>query len=243
MNPKYLALIVSVIVLLSIVLASTGYSYWHSATALPKADLSIQVVYVYLTHSTANSEGGFNYDTLKGEGYNLTSYVIILKVSNNGAQMVSMTPFRAVLAQHITENKIGFNDSNGNPAPGGLGGPSFEISNPMVTDDRAGMASAGFSNYLDAKSSKLIALTGVVSLNKFDQQYLQSGHLSVWVSVTAQTGYASGQSVWGPDSQSANDVEQVTLRQIGNDYLYNVLLSTNQTLIIDGLDATVEGNR
>lgn len=157
--------------------------------------------------------------------------------------MVSMTEFRAVLAQRITENKIGFNDSNGNPAPGGLGGPSFEISNSMVTDQRASMATAGFSNYLDAKSSRLIALTGVISLNKFDQQHLQSGHLSVWGSVTAQTGYASGQSVWGPDSQSANDVEQVTFKQIGNDYLYNVLLSTNQTLIIDGLDVTVESNR
>ena len=108
--------------------------------------------------------------------------------------MVSTTQFRAYIAEQITENKIGLNDTNGNPASGGLGGPSFEIRNTIISDQRAGFQSAGFSNYLDAGKSRLIALTGMVSLNKFAEQRLENLTVSVWGSVNAQNGYAVDQA-------------------------------------------------
>jgi hypothetical protein len=241
MKAKYLAVIVTVVVLCSVVVADIGYSHWCSVETLPKANIEVKVVYAYLARPTVNSNAaGLTYDASpKGEGYNLTSYIVILKVTNDGDQMVSMTQFRAVVAEHITENAIGFNDTNGNPAPGGLGGPSFEISNALITDQRMATQSAGFSNYLDAGKSRLIALTGMITLDKFDQQNLRTGTLSVWGATIAQTGYASGETAWTSNSQSANDVEQVTFQQVGGDYLYNALLGTNQTLVINGLDATV----
>jgi hypothetical protein len=246
MKLKYVALIVVALVVSSAVAVDAGYSYWRSLAVLPKADIDVKVVYVYLAHPNVNSvAAGFNYDaSTNEEGYNLTgdnltSYIVILKVTNNGDQMVSMTQFKAVVAQHITENAIGLNDTNGNPAPGGLGGPSFEISNPLITDLRAPSPSSGFSNYLDAGKSKLIALTGIVTLDKFAQKSLQNGALSVWGSTVAQTGYSDEKTLWGPSSQSANDVEQITLQNVDGNYLYNQLLAANQTLVINGLDATV----
>jgi hypothetical protein len=95
---------------------------------------------------------------------------------------------------------------------------------------------------LEAGTPQLIALTGVVSLNQFSEQRLENLTVSVWGSVTAQTGYASGQSAWTSQSQTANDVKQIVFEHMGGDYIYNRLLEQNQTLVINGLDATVVGD-
>ena len=241
MKVKYL--IIFAVGLSAVLLTGALYTYWTNARTPPKANIDAKVVYAYIGHPTVNAiTAGFNYNTSQtSSNYNLASYVIILKATNNGAEMVSMTQFRAYIAQQITERAIGLNDSNGNPAPGSLGGPSFEISNTIISDSRTGLQTGGFSNYLDAETSRLIALTGVVSLNQFSEQILENLTVSVWGSVTAQTGYASGQSAWAPQSQTANDVEQIVFQRTGDDYLYNRLLGQNQTLVIDGLDAIVVG--
>jgi hypothetical protein len=235
--------VIMVVVLLALVLSGAFYTHLNTFSTPPKANISIEVVYAYVGHPNANNIAGLDYTTAQSnQAYTLSSYIFILKVTNNGAQMVSLTEFRVYLAQHITENQIGLNDSNGNPAPGALGGPSFEIRNTIISDTRTGVQSSGFSNYLDAGQSRLIALTGMVSSGSFSQQYLQNGSLSIWGSVTGQTGYASGQSLWSAQSESANDVRQITLQEMGGDYLYNKLLEQNQTLIINGLDATVNSD-
>jgi hypothetical protein len=233
--------VIFIVALLALILS--GAFYIHLANTLtipPKAKISIEVVYAYVGQPTANSEAGLDYtNSQTNQAYELSSYIFVLKVTNNGAQMISLTQFRVYLAQQITENQIGLNDSYGNPAPGGLGGPSFEIKNTIISDTRTGLQSSGFSNYLDAGKSRLIALTGIVSLDSFSLQYLHEDTLSIWGSVTGQTGYASGQSAWSDQSTSANDVRQVALQEVGGDYLYNALLSQNQTLTINGLDTTV----
>lgn len=236
--------IISGVVLLSLVLSGAFYiNMANTYSAPPKADISTEVVYAYVGHPTANAMAGLDYNNSKiNPAYALSSYIFILKITNNGNQMVSLTQFRAYLAQHITENQIGLNDTNGNPAHGALGGPSFEITNTIISDTRTGLQSGRFSNYLDAGKSRLIALTGIVSLDSFSQRYLQNGSLSIWGSVTGQTGYASGQSATSGESESANDVRQITLQNVGGDYLYNVLLGRNQTLLIEGLDAKVNSN-
>jgi len=236
--------VVFVVVLLALILSSAFYIHLaNSIATLPKANISIEVVYAYVGYPTANKVAGLdNTNSQTNQAYTLSSYIFILKVTNNGAQMVSLTEFRAYLAQHITENQIGLNDSNGNPAPGALGGPAFEITNTIISDTQTSLQSSGFSNYLDAGKSRLIALTGMVSLDSFSQQYLQSGSLSIWGSVTGQTGYASAQSAWSAQSVSENDVRQVKFQDVGGDYIYNALLGQNQTLIIDGLDAIVNSS-
>ncbi len=236
--------VIFVVVLLALILSGAFSIHLANTLSTPlKANISNEVVYAYVGHPTANNVAGLDYtNSQTNQAYTLSSYIFILKVTNNGAQMVSLTEFRVYLAQHITENQIGLNDSKGNPAPGALGGPSFEIENTIISDTRAGLQGGGFSNYLDAGKSRLIALTGIVSLDSFSQRYLQNGSMSIWGSVTGQTGYASGQSVWSAQSASANDVRQVALQDVGGDYLYNALLGQNQTLTIDGLDATVNHN-
>lgn len=236
--------IIFVVVLVALILSGAFYIHLANTFAIPpKANISVEAVYAYVGHPTANNVAGLDYtNSQTNQAYTLSSYIFVLKVTNNGAQMISLTQFRVYLAQQITENQIGLNDSNGNPAPGGLGGPSFEIKNTIISDTRTGMQSGGFSNYLDAGKSRLIALTGMVSLDSFSLKYLQNGSLSIWGSAIGQTGYASGQSAWSAQSESANDVRQVVLQDLSGDYLYNALLGQNQTLTINGLDATVNAN-
>ena len=244
MRTKYIVTLVVAAVLCSVVVAGTFYAYWMGVNSSPKANIEVKVVYVYIGHQNVTDTEGLTYSTSPTNQdynhYNLDSYVIILKVTNNGAQMISMTEFRAWVAQQITENKVGLTDTKGNPAPGGLGGPSFGISNAVIDDERAGLSTPDFSNYLDAGSSRLIALTGVISIQSYMGQFLQNGTAYIMGSVTAQTGYASGLNVLTPQSQSADDIEKITFQTMGNgDYLYNNLLFSGQSLIINQLDAEV----
>lgn len=239
MKPKFVFLIFLAVGLSAILLTSAFYIYWNNVLPEPKPNVHVKIAYIYIGHPTINTNSaGFNYNISRSSSeYNLASYVIILKVTNNGDKMVSMTGFRGYIAEQITKNEIGLNDSNGNPAQGSLGGPSFEISNTIISDARTGLQTSGFSNILDAGQSRLISLTGMVSLSKFSEKHLENPTVSIWGTVTAQTGYANGQSE--SQSQMAYDLKLITFQHNESDYLYNQLLGQNQTLVIDGLDAKV----
>ena len=239
MKPKFIILIVLAVGLSAILLTSAFYIYWNNILPEPKPNINVKIAYIYIGHPTINTNSaGFNYNISRSSSeYNLASYVIILKVTNNGDKMVSMTGFRGYIAEQITKNEIGLNDSNGNPAQGSLGGPSFEISNTIISDARTGLQTSGFSNILDAGQSRLISLTGMVSLSKFSEKHLENPTVSIWGTVTAQIGYANGQSA--PQSQMAYDLKLIAFQHNESDYLYNQLLGQNQTLVIDGLDAKV----
>ena len=216
MKPKFVILIVLAIGLSAILLTSAFYIYWNNVLPEPKANIDVKIAYIYIGHQTVNTNSaGFNYNISRSSSeYNLASYVIILKVTNNGAKMVSMTGFKGYIAEQITKNEIGLNDSKGNPAPGSLGGPSFEISNIIISDARTGLQTSGFSNYLDVGKSRLISLTGMVSLSNFSEQRLENPAVSVWGTVTAQTGYASGQSARTSRSQMAYDLKLIAFQHI-----------------------------
>ncbi len=252
MKLGYVITIIFAVVLSSLILSVAFYSYYLSniVETQPKADISVKLVYAYIGHPTVNNkiEGLYynNTQTKSDMNYNLASYVIVLRVTNNAEanrhqQFVSITQIRVAVAPLIVEYKQFLNDSNGQPAPGGLGGPAYGISNAVISEDRKALQGevAGWSDYLDAGSSTLVALTGMTTTDKFSQQYIQNGTLYVWSHIIAQPGYPDAKSIITPQDQSANDLEQVKFQNIGGDYLFNDLLAQNQTLVIDGLRAQV----
>ena len=154
--------------------------------------------------------------------------------------MASLTNFKVYVAPKITVNSVGFNQSNGQPAPNGLGGPSTEIENALISDQRAALPSGNsLSYYVDAGESRLVALTGMTSFSKFSEQYLENEMLYVYGSATAQPGYSDGQTAWTPQSQMAYDLKHVPFQNVEGDFVFNTLLGKNQTLLINGLDVNV----
>jgi hypothetical protein len=241
MKTKFVVLIVCVAVLVTLLLIG-GFSTFCKPEASPKAEVGVQVVYAYIGHPTVDSNvTGLDYDVSANvNGNTLASYVVVLRATNLGAEMFTMTDFHVYVAPQITYNAIGFNDSNGNPAKGSLGSSSIEISNALLSEERAAVPSGRtLSYYLESGDSKLIAITGLASFDRFMEQNLQNGTLYVYGSVVAQTGYADGHTTWSSQSQTGYALRQVTFENVGGDYLYNALLGENQTLIINGLTATV----
>ncbi|MGA3061056.1 MAG: hypothetical protein ABSD92_11910 [Candidatus Bathyarchaeia archaeon] len=144
MKRQDLIIVILVVILASAIFSGTMY-YWSTVHTPTKADIGVKVVYVYIGNPDVSNLVGSSFNaTQPTQGNSLDAYVIIMQVTNLGSQMVSMTEFRAFVAQQITENKIGLNDSQGNPAPGGLGGPSFAISNQIIDDERVGLPTPDF---------------------------------------------------------------------------------------------------
>jgi hypothetical protein len=242
-------IIIVAVVLSFTILTGSFYSYWINIKTPPKTNIGVKVVYAYIGHPTINSNiAGLYYNSTQTKSdmnYNLTSYVIILRLTNNGEatshqQFVSITQIRVDVAPLIVEYKQFLNDSNGQAAHGGLGGSAYEISNAIISDERKALQDeAGWNDYLDAGSSTIVAITGITTTDKFSQQYLQNGTLYIWANIIAQPGYPDAKSIYTPQDQSANDLEQVKFQNIGGDYLFNDLLVQNQTLVINGLNAEV----
>jgi hypothetical protein len=244
MKAHYVVVIVLVVVFVSVILVGSFAACWYGANMSPKPNFDVKVVYAYIGHSQINNETGLNSDLcLTGQSYNmlqsynLDSYIIILKVTNNGAQTLKLSESKVFVAENIVENEIGFNDTNGNPAPDGLGEPLVVVHNSVVSDERSGLGSNPvLSPYLDAGESRLLAFTGLISIGKLDGQYLQNGTAYLMGSLIAQN-YGDNKAT---QSGFASDIEHVTFQDLGNgEYLYNNLLGPGQTLIINQLDAQV----
>lgn len=242
MKKKYLISVLFVALLVFSIAGIRAY-YNNDKASLTKADITVKIAYAYIGHQTLNNDvTGLNYEVNgKNASNSLVSYIVVLKITNQATEMASLTDFRVYVAPEIVYNSVGFNQSNGQPAPGGLGSPSLEIRDALISDVRV-QSYGGYSNYLSADQSRLIALTGVISLDKFSEEDLQNGTLYIYGAATAHAGYADWQTAKAAEGQIAHDLQHVTFTNVNGDYLFNNLLDKNEILLIDGLDARVQLN-
>lgn len=201
--------------------------------------MSVDVSYVFIGQME-NKENvtGLNYSYSKTDSNSmLVSYIIILKIANNAPDAARVTNFRAYLAPQITVHDAFFTQPNGSPVPGPMGQPAVEVQNALITEARDGQVTGGWSNTWWSYTVRLVAITGITTLNNFDQQYLQNRTLDVYAGVNAEPAYTKGKS------DNAYDYKRITFTYVDGNYLYNALLEENQTLVIDGLDAKITANR
>ena len=234
-NTKRLILIVLAVALSAIVAVGAYTSYWTQTHPLPKADLSVKLVYAYIGHPTLSANTtGLDYSIPQTNTvYRLASYVVILKVTNNAAQDASITDIRLFVAPNIKVHDAFFTQPNGSPVPGPMGLPAVEISNALISEQRTPKSLAGWSNIWQPGDSRLVAITGVTSFGPWAEQYLLNGTLCMYGAVSGEPAYIAG------TSGSSYDFRQVTFQNVGDGYLFNELVGKNQTLILDGLGAEV----
>jgi hypothetical protein len=235
MKIKIVVTIILAAILSAIVLVGAVSSYLTETTVVPKADIAVEVVYAYIGQPSVNSNTtGLYYNVTKAStDYSLSSYIVVLKVTNNAAESAKITDFRVFVAPNIKVFDAFFTQSNGSPVPGPMGLPALEVNNALISDQRAGESSGAWANVWQPGSTRLVAISGMTSFNKFEEQYLQNGTLYIYGNASGEPAYTSGKS------DGVYDLKHVTFQSVGDGFLYNDLLSKNQSLLIDGLDARV----
>jgi hypothetical protein len=192
--------------------------------------LEIDTVYAYISIQQYDPQiTGLwrNYSNLWENDLHIISYLFIINVTNPTDKLLMLGEFTASGAPQIDITQF----------------PRGELSvgqtNPIVTAFRdLSRYYPGWSQYWQPNSSRLIALSGTIeNSNTAAHDALQTGTIYLFARVEGKTyegGWAKGYNL-----------KQVQLQQIGNEYLYNILLNQNQILRLtsDGIDAYIETRR
>lgn len=192
--------------------------------------LGVDVVYAYIGGSNfdeniiglwrnysipreiVNSNGnGFVYDV------HAFSYLIILNITNNLNGLADIKNFDIKIGPKIYI-----------PSFGGVASE-----NPILRDSRQVQVYLPWNSIWSANASRLIYLSGVASAHDIAYNALKNGKIDIYAQVSGR-GYSENVGL------SGTFLKEMELQTFGDQYLYNGLLSGNQTLIFyDGLDVSV----
>lgn len=183
-------------------------------------DLTVDVKYAYFGDQpfTQNISGLWRNSSNSQEYQeHLISYIIILNITNNSDQTAYISEFTAAAGPEIlVENGI------------------TSLHNPIVYDVRAIKYLPAWNEYWSPNSSRLIALTGTVSVHQYSYQALYSGTLTLY-------GYVEGRAYDSDMYSHTFGLKQVQLQMFGHEFLYNALISGNQLLqITNSFDVSIQ---
>ncbi len=169
----------------------------------------------------------------------------MLNITNLSDKLAIIKEFEASAAQEILvcngTSRVGSERlrENMSVSPSNVGF-NVEMENSVVIDFRdVSRYTPGWSQYLSPKTSRLIALTGIVEVsNTAAHDALQSGTIYLF-------GQVKGRPLGEGTSSTAFCLKHVQLQGIGKDRLYNAVISENQMWRMDtnGLDAYIETRR
>jgi hypothetical protein len=195
-----------------------------------KVDLGVNVVYAYFGSPNvgANISGLWRNYSLSNEvvdvnggrwGFdvNVVSYLIVLNVTNHSNDEAYITSFQLIVGPQISMGKDG----------------SVQAGNALVNDYRNVEYYPGWGNIWSANTSRLIFLSGVIGVHDISYSSLNNS-INLFARVDGQA--------WGGEKAQfvGYDLKQVKLDPFGCTYLYNNLVSGNQTLIFyNGFDVSI----
>jgi len=213
-----------------------------------KIKLDVDVVYAYFGVQEFNSQiTGLwrNSSNIYECDLHFVSYFIVLNITDLSDKPAIIEEFEASAAQEILvcngTSKVGSERLRENMSVSlSKFGFSIAMENRIVTDFRdVSRYYPGWSQYLSPKTSRLIAITGIVEVsNTAAYDALQSGTIYLF-------GRVKGRPLGEGTSSTAFCLKYVQLQGIGKDRLYNAVISENQIWRMDtnGLDVYIETRR
>lgn len=218
-------------------------------------EIEVDVVYAYFAvqEFDGNVTGLWRNSTRQPwDPPRIVSYLIVLNVTNASDETALMGEFEASAAQGIlvrdgtsemgslNYSGVEVNQSrpnvivNQSTYPGD--GFSVQKHNVVVTAFRdLSRYYPGWSQYWPPKTSRLIALTGMMEVPDLVYAVLESRRVYLY-------GEVRGKRYGGGSWSTGYSVKQVQLQMIENEFLYNALLNEDQVLRIDrnGIEVYVE---
>lgn len=193
----------------------------HILAPEAKADIDMQLVYANFW--TSNMDNNPNNST------SLTSYITVIKITNHASQTAYITDVTVDAAQNVTVYPSSANMTNSSPSINVSHDSSHVFSGisilvESVFDDKRD----GLQLQLEPGTYRLVAVTGVTT----NPDVL--GSTELFLKANAEPAYIKGESMGIYDIQDLS-----TFQQTSNGLLYNALLTGNQTLSINGLDASI----
>lgn len=183
-------------------------------------ELIVDVKYAYFGDQTfSQNMSGLWRNASNPQDYerHLISYIIVLNITNHSDKLAYVNEFEAAAGPEIQADNV-----------------TTSMHNAVVYDVRAIKYFPGWDQYWGPNQSRLVALTGTVSVYQIIYQSLMSGTLYLFGRVQAMA-YDSG------TYSSAFGLKQVQLQEYGREFLYNALISGNQLLQIEnGFDVSVQ---
>lgn len=187
-----------------------------------KAKIGVDVVYAYFGVQQFNSSisGLWRTQADSSEPY-VISYFIVLNVTNNSDDSAVIEAFKVAAAPEIDL-------SNGTLIRNGIVIDARDLRRGYVLWDM----------YWAPKTSRLIGFTGMATLPEILLAPLRDEMIYL-------LGQAEGRPYGGGSESTANGLKYVQFQRIGDEFLYNTVVSENQLLQIDrnGIDVHIETRR
>jgi hypothetical protein len=210
--------------LLALLLGSVFSAAMLLPDLTPATTIQVDVDVVYAYFGVQNFNGNITglwintSDPLQLYTHRL-AYFIVLNVTNRSNNLAYIDEFEVAVAPSIAVQDGG-----------------TEITNKVVGDTRTVEWYPGFSQYWSPNQSRLIGLSGITDVHENAYPALSSGALYLW-------GRVQGTPLGEKSTFTGYSLKHVQLQVFGEEFLYNVLLSQNQMLRIEGLDVIVQPGR
>jgi Outer membrane receptor for ferrienterochelin and colicins len=223
---KRIWVIAGCIIVLSISLF-TVFNVIALTPSAPKSNINLNVNVVYGYFGNLTNIPALNPN--KNIDDHMIAYLVVLSISNNGPQAASLTNFELTVGSEISISNATATNQDGQPAPSSYSGIGIQ-SNTVIHDVRNVESYPGFDRTLNAGKTRLIAISGIISIYEFENLYFESGRIDVYSGVNAQpvSSNTGGQLFYS--------LNQIPLKNLPAGYLYDTL-QTDAHLSINGLDA------
>lgn len=187
-----------------------------------KADIDMQLVYANFW--TSNLDNNPNLST------GLTSYIAVIKITNHASETAYITDVTVDAAQNVTVYPSSANMTNNSPSINVSHDSSHVFSGISILLESASLDDQrdGLQLQVEPGSYRLVAVTGVTTRPDV------LGSRELFLKANAEPAYVKGEPLGIYDIQDLS-----TFQQTSNGILYNTLLTGNQTLSINGLDASI----
>ena len=212
------------IALLVIIVVAAFSVYYKLYVSVPdaKADIDMQLVYANFWASNIDN----NTDVSNG----LISYITVINITNRASQTAYITDVTIDAAQNVTvyptSANITINSTSINVSHDSshvFSGIVIMVEGVSLDDKRDGL-----QLQVEPGSYRFVALTGLTTSTDF------LGSRELLLKVNAEPAYVKGEPMGIYDIQDLS-----TFQPTSNGILYNTLLTGNQTLSINGLDASI----
>jgi len=223
-------LILGSVIALTLGLGAASPILIPNLTLTTNVQIEVNVVYAYFgVQGFASNITGLwrNYSSLWEKDLHIISYLFVLNVTNPTDRLLMLGEFTASAAPQIQVTQYS------------KGELSIAQTNTIASAFRdLSRYYPGWSQYWQPNTTRLIALSGTIeNSNTAAYDALQTGTIYLFGRVEGKIyegGWASGYSL-----------KYIQLQKIGNEYLYNTLLSENQILRLsqDGIDVFIETRR
>jgi hypothetical protein len=198
------------VTLLAIILVGAYSAYRALSVPEANADIDMQLVYANFWTST-------NIDNNANISESLTSYITVINITNHASQTAFITDVTIMAAQDVTVYPPNANSSHV------FSGMHIQVTGTSLSDQREGL-----QLQVEPGSYRLVAVTGIITSTDV------LGSVKLFLKAGAEPAYVKGEST------SVYDIKDLyTFQHTSNGILYNALLTGNQTLSIDGLDASI----